>query len=232
MSGVKEGFLTSLPPSSCQPVFKHTAFSCGAQSSSTTTVSYSPHFFYSRQHGPLPPLWLLNMGIKFLLLVISYKQLLPEAFCQRESHVEASSPKPTSFVITVKKSETPAKQELDPKPPMWKLACRTNYGHIRCIYKLSAIFEGSFTGFLIWEICMVLQFHWTHHMECSGSGSLYRTSDDWSVWSQWFYILAKRTDGWERSLCVLCVSADTAKAETARSQTQTQTDLAVKKEAD
>lgn len=47
----------------------------------------------SSQYSNPPPTSLLNTGIKFVLLVVSYKHYLPEAYCQREAHAVAPSPK-------------------------------------------------------------------------------------------------------------------------------------------
>lgn len=52
------------------------------------------------------PLLLLNTGIKCVLLVVSYKHFPPEAYCQREEHAVASSPKHKSFNVMVLKGDS------------------------------------------------------------------------------------------------------------------------------
>lgn len=53
------------------------------------------------EHPPPP-----NTGIKFVLLVLSYKHFLPEAYCQREDNTVASSPKHKSFNRMVLKRDS------------------------------------------------------------------------------------------------------------------------------
>lgn len=52
------------------------------------------------------PLLLLNTGIKFVLLVVSYKHFLPKAHCQQEKHTVASSAKHKSFNMMVLKRDS------------------------------------------------------------------------------------------------------------------------------